>query len=879
MPKLIYILFFVVLLLPNLGISQNDTTLSIEQVAQYTEQSKQLVSYLEGTLNFLGNPNELPSEKDIIFNESYLKFFVDDKVQVEDDLDENRDISLNKDIQAYLKDIDFFFKQVKFSFEIDEIEQLVTDSNILVFKLSLNRHLEGITVENDTVNNNQLRFIEINLDPLQNDLKIASIYTTKIREQEELRFWWNNMSSEWKNFFGKSIIVYDTLPFKNIEWFSDTSIVTMKRNEVVTSDTAILSDDGITDPPLFDRDTMLIVYDTITQIIPDTISVSTNTIYRLLKSFKNIKAINLSNNLIISELNPLSELSELVELNISNTLIEDLSPIRNLKKLEILDCSGSKVIDIGSIRYISSLKELNLSNNGIDNINAIRSLKRIHKLDLSGSSVVQLDPISELTNLSHLKISNTEITTLNPLSGLRHLSDLNISNSKIKSLISIDSLYSIQNLNIDSTLITNLEPITNLLQLSILQANNTEISNLSPLNNHSSLKVIYCDNSRVGMNEANKFMDINPGCLVIYNSQELVNWWHGLSKEWQTIFKTTYNFAEPITKEKLHVLINQTTLSIANNNEILSLEPLSMLHRLEILEMQNTNVTDLSPLSGLNNLEIINLKNTEVSSLESFNTLHNLKQINIEETEINDISPLVNSKKLDNIYCDNSNVTIDNIVKFKESNNECLILFQSVRNRMWWNSLETSWQNEFQSILDLPPSPSNEELQKLIDLQKLTISNNMLLNNLNPLHVFYKLEELIINNTSISDISPILSLSTLIKLNLSKNPISEVEFISKLFNLEELILENTSIEDLEPISDLNNLIILNIAGTKIKSLKYLEKLAALEKLYINNTRVRNLKPLNQLKKLNYLQCYNTSLKSSKIDTFKTAHPDTEVVYY
>ena len=153
------------------------------------------MSYLEGTLNFLGDPDELPSDKGIIINNSFLKIFVNDKVQIEDDLDENRDIPLNKDVQAYLKDIDFFYKKVKFGFEVEEVEQLVTDSGIIVFKLSLNRHLEGITINDDTINNNQLRYIEFNLDPQQRDLKIASIYTTKIREKEELRYWWNTMSS------------------------------------------------------------------------------------------------------------------------------------------------------------------------------------------------------------------------------------------------------------------------------------------------------------------------------------------------------------------------------------------------------------------------------------------------------------------------------------------------------------------------------------------------------------------------------------------------------------------------------------------------------------------------------------------------------------
>ena len=868
-----------VLIISGTCIAQSDSTLTTEEISNYSIQSRQLVSYLEGTLNFLGDPDELPSDKDMIINNSYLKVFASDKVQVEDDLDENREIPLNKDVQAYLKDIDFFYKNVKFSFEMEEIEQLVTDSGVIVFKLSLNRHLEGVTVDNDTVVNNQLRFIEINLDPLQRDLKIVSIYTTKIREKEELRYWWNNMSPDWKNFFGKSIIVFDTLPFKNIIEFTDSTIVTMKWIETVTADTATIVDDGITDPPLFAGDTMLIVYDTTTDIIRDTIEVNTSTVYRLLKTFRNIKKIDVSNNLIITDLAPISELTELVEINISNTLIDDLSPTRNLGKLKVFNCSGTPVTSLESLRYISTLTDLNCSATAIENIDVFSSFSELNDLDLSNSKAIKLDALAELDKLTHLKISETNINDLSPLNNLNLLSDLNISNTKVQNLESIDSLSSIQYLNIDSTDIVSLEPLSNLSKLTVLQANNTSVANLSPLVGHESLKVIYCDNSSVTMDEAIGFMETNPQILVIYNSQELMHWWDGLSAEWKNIFRTSYNISSPVTKEKLHQLINQTKLSVAYNRNIKSLEPLLMLHRLEELDIQHTSISDLEPLSGLNNLEKLNLNNTEVTTIEPLSSLHNLKQISFESTQIDGLSPLSESHKIEFIYCDESKITEEEALNFKSLHSSCLIIYQSQKLRLWWNNLDAVWQNVLRSQLNLPESPSDEELQELVDLTELVITSNLSVNNLNPLHIFIRLEELTISNTTISDISPITALTNLKKLNISSNPIFDLGSIYNLTNLSELVLENTSVEDLEPISGMEKLVNLNIAGTKIKTLKYIQNLTNIEKLYINNTRVKNLKPIMTLSKLKFLQCYNTSIKSSRVDEFKRLYPQTEVVYY
>jgi len=141
--------------------------LSGEEIDEYRAQAQQLVSFLQFTLNTIGDPDVPVKEKDIIINQSYLKFFESDKVQIEDDLVEQRDVPVNKDVQAYLKDIDFFFQKVTFEFTVEEITEEINEKDQLFFKIQLNRNLQGITIEGDTVNTNRVRYIEINLDELE----------------------------------------------------------------------------------------------------------------------------------------------------------------------------------------------------------------------------------------------------------------------------------------------------------------------------------------------------------------------------------------------------------------------------------------------------------------------------------------------------------------------------------------------------------------------------------------------------------------------------------------------------------------------------------------------------------------------------------------
>src|SRR5512133_597752 len=97
---------------------------NLQKVENYREQIRRLMGFLEFSLNTLGSSESSTKEKEIIITESYLKAFLNEKVQIEDDLDENREILTYKDVQAYLKDVDFFFKEATFSFDVQDIQSL-----------------------------------------------------------------------------------------------------------------------------------------------------------------------------------------------------------------------------------------------------------------------------------------------------------------------------------------------------------------------------------------------------------------------------------------------------------------------------------------------------------------------------------------------------------------------------------------------------------------------------------------------------------------------------------------------------------------------------------------------------------------------------------
>ncbi|MEM8894218.1 MAG: leucine-rich repeat domain-containing protein, partial [Bacteroidota bacterium] len=122
-------------------------TNSPDTASAYQERTERLVSFLQYMLNTVGNSNTSTRDKDVIITQSYAKIFRDDDVQIEDDLLENRQVVTNKDVTAYLKDVEFFYSDVSFEFDIINITEETGEDDRPFIKVQLERELKGLTIE------------------------------------------------------------------------------------------------------------------------------------------------------------------------------------------------------------------------------------------------------------------------------------------------------------------------------------------------------------------------------------------------------------------------------------------------------------------------------------------------------------------------------------------------------------------------------------------------------------------------------------------------------------------------------------------------------------------------------------------------------------
>jgi Leucine-rich repeat (LRR) protein len=850
-------------------------TLTPEDIENYKRQVTDLVMYLEGTLNFIGDPKSPPREKETVIRETYLKVFKNDKVQVEDDLDENREVPLHKDVQAYLKDVDFFFRSASFKFHIVDITHFTGDDGLHFFKVTFNRDIVAKAVAGDSLNSRKIRYMEVNLDLAMNELKIASIYTTRVNEREVMRNWWNTLPEPWKNYFGRDVMLFDSIVLSDILFFED-SLILVKRQVVEPESDTVQGFDLVLPT---ERERSLLYRET------DTLIANSQQIIGALAKILKTTEVDISEDITIRSLEPLSELSELTHVDCSNSLITSIHPLRNLNKLTTLDCSNTPVESLLSLQYSASLKKINCSYTLIDNLQPLERLVGLIWLDFSGLRVANIQFLKDLQKLEYLAMSHTRITDLEQLRSLPNLEELDVSSTPIKSLEPIAGLTKIKYLNCERTLVSSLDSLKNLTSLAGLKISHTLVQSLSQLSGMKNIKQIYWESDPLfpeereqRRREAISFMRDNPQTLVIFEPDELVNNWKSYEQPWRDVLTATANLGSDPTKEELHAIFQIEAIHLSDT-PITTLAPVKELYNLRVLDISGTQVTDFLPLSGAIELQTLNISKTSVKELGFAENLYKLKELSFEGTEVHSLDPIFDLTNLQRVYADNSGITDEVAFSFADRNPGSILIYKTSELTTWWNQLPKGWSAFLSKEFNLDPTPTREQLHELLFTDAIEIKDRQEIHSLDPVIIFKRLKSLRMGNLDVGDLNPVAGLTNLTELAFTQMPVADLTSISSLALLQSLNVMNTPVSDLRPISGLTELTSLNISGTQVSDVMDLSKLTQLESVDLSNTRIKKLKPIQGLSKLKLVKCFNTRISQKEVDRFKEANPDCQVIYY
>ncbi|HEX7014892.1 MAG TPA: leucine-rich repeat domain-containing protein, partial [Cyclobacteriaceae bacterium] len=372
--------------------------------AEHEQKVRDIVAFLQYVLNTIGSKETSARDKDVLIKESYTKIFRDNKVQIEDDLDENRSVITNKDVQAYLKDVDFFFDDAEFEFTIRSIKGEENANGELFYKVTTARNLKATTVGGKQINKTIPRYIEINYNPDDQDLKIVSMYTNVFDESKALKTWWAQLSYEWQSVF--------------------------KRRLGITADSVTLDE-----------------IKNITSI--DALDLSDNKFLRTIEplaELSNLKTLDLSGT-GITDLTPIRNLTGLTDLDISQTSITDLTPLKYSDKLTRLVLARTPVNDLTVVGQMPALETLDISGTGVLDISPLSSCTSLKYLLMAAAPISDLKPLTALIGLVEVDASQTLVRDLAPLSGLTQLEILSLDSTYFAD---ISALATLENLKVVS---------------------------------------------------------------------------------------------------------------------------------------------------------------------------------------------------------------------------------------------------------------------------------------------------------------------------------------------------------------------------------------------------------------------------------------------
>lgn len=193
----------------------------------------------------------------------------------------------------------------------------------------------------------------------------------------------------------------------------------------------------------------------------------------------------------------LKNLIHLRVLSLPGQNIKELGPITTLTELKVLNLSNNEDIDLSGINQCNQLAELTLSGCNLTNLESIKGLKELKVLNLSNNEDIDLTGISEYKNLISLMLAGCNLVNLDYIKTLPKLESLNLSNNKGIDLVGLGEYQNLLNLTLSGCNITDVNEIAKLEKLVALELGYNSITDISPLRAISTLEYVWLYNNEI----------------------------------------------------------------------------------------------------------------------------------------------------------------------------------------------------------------------------------------------------------------------------------------------------------------------------------------------------------------------------------------------
>ena len=146
--------------------------------------------------------------------------------------------------------------------------------------------------------------------------------------------------------------------------------------------------------------------------------------------------------------------------------ISDLTPISGLTQLETLILKQNGITGIDALSKLVNLKTLDVASNELDDISAVADMAKLESLNVFSNKITSVDALSNLENLEYITMAYNKITKLPDLSKLTKVKFLDVSHNQLTDVSEIAKMKNLEQLNLSGNSgITDITPLAGLLKL------------------------------------------------------------------------------------------------------------------------------------------------------------------------------------------------------------------------------------------------------------------------------------------------------------------------------------------------------------------------------------------------------------------------------
>ncbi|BAY99249.1 Rab family protein [Tolypothrix tenuis PCC 7101] len=190
----------------------------------------------------------------------------------------------------------------------------------------------------------------------------------------------------------------------------------------------------------------------------------------------------------LRDLNPLSNLTNLRELNLAQTQVSDVSALANLTNLKSLNLRQTQVSDVSALANLTNLRLLYLTQTQVSDVSALANLTNLERLYLAQTQVSDVSALANLTTLTELNLTQTQVSDVSALANLTNLTELNLTQTQVSNVSALANLTTLRELYLRLTQVSNVSALANLTTLRELNLTQTQVSDVSALANLTKLE-------------------------------------------------------------------------------------------------------------------------------------------------------------------------------------------------------------------------------------------------------------------------------------------------------------------------------------------------------------------------------------------------------